>query len=159
MAEVTDLAGLRKILQPLEASGVLVRRTDEQVCSSSLEKTKNGKTEPANNFQELYLVLFYQLLEALDSFVVVEREGQIIACAALFPFVEEKCGEIAAIAVDPECQAKGQGDKLLGQSFLSSIQFKDSRTHFLFIYYYCYFFVAVSTILQAPNRLVQYQFI
>jgi len=55
-----------------------------------------------------------QLLRALDSFVVVEREGQIIACAALFPFFEEKCGEVAAIAVASDCRGQGQGDKLLG---------------------------------------------
>ncbi|CAK7339746.1 unnamed protein product [Dovyalis caffra] len=88
MARVTDLAGIRQIIQPLEESGTLVRRTDEE------------------------------LLKELDSFVVVEREGQIIACAALFPFFEEKCGEVAAIAVSPECRGQGQGDKLLGMLFL-----------------------------------------
>ncbi|XP_038881461.1 probable amino-acid acetyltransferase NAGS2, chloroplastic isoform X2 [Benincasa hispida] len=83
MARVSDLRGIRQIIQPLEMAGTLVRRTDEE------------------------------LLESLDSFVVVEREGQIIACAALFPFFEEKCGEIAAIAVSAECRGQGQGDKLL----------------------------------------------
>ncbi|KAB5547465.1 hypothetical protein DKX38_010871 [Salix brachista] len=83
MARVADLAGIRQIIQPLEESGTLVSRTDEE------------------------------LLKALDSYVVVEREGQIIACAALFPFFEEKCGEVAAIAVSPECRGQGQGDKLL----------------------------------------------
>ncbi|XP_015890353.3 probable amino-acid acetyltransferase NAGS2, chloroplastic isoform X2 [Ziziphus jujuba] len=82
-ARVTDLSGIREIIQPLEASGILVRRTDEE------------------------------LLEALCNFVVVEREGQIIACAALFPFLEEKCGEVAAIAVSSDCRGQGQGDKLL----------------------------------------------
>jgi amino-acid N-acetyltransferase len=51
----------------------------------------------------------------LDSYIVVEREGQIIACAALFPFREEKCAEVAAIAVSPDCRGQGQGDKLLGK--------------------------------------------
>lgn len=60
------------------------------------------------------MVFGVQLLRALDSFVVVEREGQIIACAALFPFFEEKCGEVAAIAVASDCRGQGQGDKLLG---------------------------------------------
>ena len=46
--------------------------------------------------------------------MVVEREGHIIACAALFPFFKEKCGEVASIAVSPECRGQGQGDKLLG---------------------------------------------
>lgn len=59
-----------------------------------------------------------KLLEALDSFIVVEREGQIIACAALLPFFEEKSGEVAAIAVSPDCRGQGQGDKLLGMKTL-----------------------------------------
>ncbi|XP_031385895.1 probable amino-acid acetyltransferase NAGS2, chloroplastic isoform X2 [Punica granatum] len=83
VATATDLSGIRQIIKPLEESGTLVRRTDEE------------------------------LLDALNSFVVVEREGQIIACAALFPYFEEKCGEVAAIAVSPECRGQGQGDKLL----------------------------------------------
>ncbi|KAE7999733.1 hypothetical protein FH972_004138 [Carpinus fangiana] len=83
MARVPDFSGIRQILLPLEESGALVRRTD----------------------QELH--------DALDSFVVVEREGQIIACAALFPFFEDKCGEVAAFAVSPDCRGQGQGDKLL----------------------------------------------
>ncbi|EOA16247.1 hypothetical protein CARUB_v10004393mg [Capsella rubella] len=82
-AKVEDLAGIRHLIKPLEESGILVRRTDEE------------------------------LLRALDSFVVVEREGQIIACAALFPFFEDKCGEVAAIAVASDCRGQGQGDKLL----------------------------------------------
>lgn len=61
-----------------------------------------------------------QLLRALDSFVVVEREGQIIACAALFPFFEDKCGEVAAIAVASDCRGQGQGDKLLGKQTQTS---------------------------------------
>ncbi|KAL6856201.1 hypothetical protein ACP4OV_019003 [Aristida adscensionis] len=83
MATENDLPGIRKIIRPLEDSGVLVRRTDEE------------------------------LLEALKSFYVVERDGSIIACAALFPFPEEKSGEVAAIAVSEECRGRGQGDKLL----------------------------------------------
>ncbi|KAL0726166.1 hypothetical protein Bca4012_022259 [Brassica carinata] len=82
-AKVDDLAGIRHIIKPLEESGILVRRTDEE------------------------------LLRALESFVVVEREGQVIACAALFPFFEDKCGEVAAIAVASDCRGQGQGDKLL----------------------------------------------
>ncbi|KAJ4866989.1 hypothetical protein Rs2_51475 [Raphanus sativus] len=82
-AKVDDLAGIRHIIKPLEEAGILVRRTDEE------------------------------LLQALESFVVVEREGQIIACAALFPFFQDKCGEVAAIAVASDCRGQGQGDKLL----------------------------------------------
>ncbi|KAK9750336.1 hypothetical protein RND81_02G188700 [Saponaria officinalis] len=83
MARDTDLARIRQLIQPLEESGTLIRRTDEE------------------------------LLETINSFIVVEREGQIIACATLFPFFEDKCGEGAAIAVSPDCRGQGQGDKLL----------------------------------------------
>ncbi|KAL6227495.1 hypothetical protein ACLB2K_001452 [Fragaria x ananassa] len=83
MARVSDLSGIRQIIRPLEAAGTLVTRTDEE------------------------------LLKALDCYVVVEREGQIIACGALFSFREEKCAEVAAIAVSPDCRGQGQGDKLL----------------------------------------------
>ncbi|XP_042025911.1 probable amino-acid acetyltransferase NAGS1, chloroplastic isoform X1 [Salvia splendens] len=83
MATVADLHGIKQLLLPLEESGTLIKRTEEE------------------------------LLRALDSFIVVEREGQIIACGALFPFFEEKRGEVAAIAVSPECRGQGLGDKLL----------------------------------------------
>lgn len=33
MARVSDLSGIRQIIQPLEAAGTLVRRTDEEVCA------------------------------------------------------------------------------------------------------------------------------
>ncbi|KAL5168345.1 putative amino-acid acetyltransferase NAGS2, chloroplastic [Glycine soja] len=82
-AEVKDISGIKQLIHPLEASGILVKRTDEE------------------------------LLKTLDSFVVVEREGHIIACAAIFPHFEEKCGEVACIAVSPDCRGQGQGDKLL----------------------------------------------
>ncbi|KAG6401227.1 hypothetical protein SASPL_138077 [Salvia splendens] len=83
MAKVTDRHSIKQLLLPLEEFGTLIKRTEEQ------------------------------LLQALDYFIVVEREGQITACSALFPFFDEKCGEVAAIAVSPECRGQGQGDKLL----------------------------------------------
>ncbi|KAK4410078.1 putative amino-acid acetyltransferase NAGS2, chloroplastic [Sesamum angolense] len=69
----------------------------------------------SNNFCFLRGVWYIdkKLLQALDSFIVVEKQGEIIACAALFPFFEDKCGEVAAVAVSPEWRGRGQGDKLL----------------------------------------------
>ncbi|XP_060191059.1 probable amino-acid acetyltransferase NAGS1, chloroplastic isoform X3 [Lycium barbarum] len=83
VARLSDISGIKQLLQPLEESGTLIRRSEEE------------------------------LVEALHSFIVVEREGHVIACAALFPYFEEKCGEVAAIAVSPDCRGQGQGDKLL----------------------------------------------
>ena len=37
MAQVTDIPGIKQIIQPLEESGILVKRTDEQVCLASLD--------------------------------------------------------------------------------------------------------------------------
>ena len=51
-----------------------------------------------------------QLLGEVSHFIVVERDASIIACGALFPFHNEKCAEIAALAVSDE------GDKLLGKT-------------------------------------------
>lgn len=82
-ARETDLLGIKQLIQPMVESGSLVMRTDEE------------------------------LLKSLGSFFVIERDGSIIACAALFPFFEKKCGEVAAFAVSPECRGHGQGDKLL----------------------------------------------
>ncbi|XP_051114744.1 probable amino-acid acetyltransferase NAGS1, chloroplastic [Andrographis paniculata] len=82
-AQETDFDEIKQLLLPLEHSGTLIKRSDKE------------------------------LLESLGSFIVCEREGHIIACGALFPFFDKKCGEIAAIAVSPECRGQGQGDKLL----------------------------------------------
>ena len=57
-----------------------------------------------------------QLLGEVSHFIVVERDASIIACGALFPFHNEKCAEIAALAVSDECRGHGQGDKLLGKT-------------------------------------------
>lgn len=82
-AGVGDINGIQHLLLPLEEAGVVIKRSNEQ------------------------------LLEEIDKFTVVQRDGSIIACAALFPFYDEKCGEVAALAVAPECRGHGQGDKLL----------------------------------------------
>lgn len=77
-----------------------------------------------------------QLLEALDSFFVVERDGSIIACAALFTYFEERCGELAAIAVSPECRGHGQGDKLIGIYRIFS---------YAYVYNFCFKDLILST--------------
>ncbi|KAJ7554597.1 hypothetical protein O6H91_05G000400 [Diphasiastrum complanatum] len=82
-AKTSDILGIERLLRPLEESGVLVNRPHKQ------------------------------LLQELDSYTVVERDGSIIACSALFPYHDDKCGEVAAFVVSPECRGRGQGDSLL----------------------------------------------
>ena len=48
-----------------------------------------------------------------QSFVVMERDGTILACAALHPYPENKVGELACLAVDPDYRGSGRGEQLL----------------------------------------------
>ncbi|KAG0626945.1 hypothetical protein M758_2G163500 [Ceratodon purpureus] len=82
-ASDNDVGSIEELLRPLVENGVLVHRSREQ------------------------------LLKELYAFTVVERDGSVIACAALFPFPDEKSGEVAAFAVSPECRGHGRGDTLL----------------------------------------------
>tara|TARA_R110002167_G_scaffold6277_6_gene29001 strand:- start:73147 stop:74472 length:1326 start_codon:yes stop_codon:yes gene_type:complete len=81
-ATIEDVGGLLELITPLEDAGVLVHRSRE-------------------------------LLEAeIGFFFVIEREGMIIACAALYP-MDEHCGEIACIAIHKDYQDTGRGQDLL----------------------------------------------
>ena len=82
-ASIEDIGGIMELISPLEDEGVLVKRSREQL--------------------EL----------DVNNFTVIERDGMIIACAALFFFVEEKCAELACLAVHQDYQIHGRGDDLL----------------------------------------------
>jgi len=82
-AQVEDIGGIVELIQPLEEQGVLVRRSRE-------------------------------LLETeIDCFVVAERDGMIVGCAALYAYPEESAGELSCFAVDPAYRRAGRGDDLL----------------------------------------------
>lgn len=81
-ASIEDVGGILELIKPLEDAGVLVHRSRE-------------------------------LLEAeISFFFVIEREGMIIACAALYP-LDSTCGEIACIAIHKDYQDNGRGEHLL----------------------------------------------
>lgn len=82
-AQINDVGGILELITPLEEQGVMVRRSREQL---ELE---------------------------IDQFSVIERDGLIIACAALLPFPEEGVGELASLAVHPDYQSGGRGDSML----------------------------------------------
>lgn len=83
-ARAEDIGGIQELIQPLEAEGVLVRRPRE-------------------------------LLETeVDRFVVDERDGSIIGCAALYPYPEDSIGELACFAVSAQYRRFGRGDQVLG---------------------------------------------
>ena len=81
-ATIEDVAGILKLIKPLEESGSLLVRSRELL-----------ETEIAN-------------------FKLVELEDTIIACAALYE-ISDNCGEIACIAIHPQYQNNGYGDRLL----------------------------------------------
>ena len=82
-ANLNDIGGILELIAPLEKEDVLVRRSRER------------------------------LEMEIDHFTVVERDGMIVACAALYPFVEEKLSELACLAVHPDYRNHGRGDALL----------------------------------------------
>jgi amino-acid N-acetyltransferase len=82
-ARIEDVAGVLELIAPLEVTGVLVRRSRERL------ETEIGR------------------------FVVMERDGTIIACAALYPYAGTGTGELAGLAVHPGYREGGRGDKLL----------------------------------------------
>ncbi len=82
-ATIDDVGGIVELIAPLEAEGVLARRSREQL--------------------EL----------DIGNFVVIERDGMIIACSALYPFPEDGVGEIACLAVHQDYRNHQRGDALL----------------------------------------------
>ncbi|SFW24522.1 N-acetylglutamate synthase [Pseudomonas sp. NFACC19-2] len=82
-ATIEDVGGLIELISPLEEQGILVRRSREV------------------------------LEREIEQFSIVEREGLIIACAALYPIADSDCGELACLAVNPDYRHGGRGDELL----------------------------------------------
>ena len=82
-ASIDDIGGILSLIEPLEASGILVVRSREQM--------------------ELEIAYFQ----------VIEKDGMIIACIACIPDREEMVAEIACLAVHASYQRAGLGDQLL----------------------------------------------
>jgi amino-acid N-acetyltransferase len=82
-ARLSDIGGILQLIEPLEADGTLVKRS-----RSLLERE-------------------------INRFVVVEHDGIVVACAALYPFADERAGELACLAVRPDFRNQGAGERLL----------------------------------------------
>lgn len=82
-ATIDDVGGLLELLRPLEEAGILVRRSREIL-----------ETE-------------------IGQFTLVERDGMIIGCAALYPLEDSSAAELACVAIDPNYRHGGRGDQLL----------------------------------------------
>ncbi|WP_103653452.1 amino-acid N-acetyltransferase [Escherichia coli] len=82
-ATINDIGGILGLIRPLEQQGILVRRSREQ------------------------------LEMEIDKFTIIQRDNTTIACAALYPFPEEKIGEMACVAVHPDYRSSSRGEVLL----------------------------------------------
>lgn len=82
-ARLSDVPGILALLGPLEQAGVLVKRSRERL-----------ETE-------------------VNHFHVIERDGTVTACAALYPFTEDNVAEMGCLAVHADYRRGGRGDRLL----------------------------------------------
>lgn len=86
-AQSEDLGGIIQLIQPLEQQGILVKRSREKL---ELE---------------------------IHHFTVIERDQQIIGCAALYPHLnpqtQEPMGELACLAIHTNYQNQALGEQLL----------------------------------------------
>lgn len=82
-ARIEDVGGIIELIAPMEKQGVLVRRSRE-------------------------------LLETeVDHFTVMEKDGTIIACAALYPYRDYGMGELACVVTHSDYRKSGRAAKLL----------------------------------------------
>lgn len=82
-ASIDDVAGILELIKPLEESDILVRRSREH------------------------------LEMEINHFTVMERDGMIIACAALYPYARQHMAELACLAVHPDYRDEERGGLLL----------------------------------------------
>lgn len=98
-ANIDDVVGLIELLTPLEEQGILVSRSRER------------------------------LEQEIDNYSVIERDGMILGCAALYP-LDDDSAEVACVAVHPEYRNGSRGADLL--AFLEQ-QARSHGLHKLFV--------------------------
>ncbi|MGB1800861.1 MAG: amino-acid N-acetyltransferase [Gammaproteobacteria bacterium] len=93
-ATVHDIAGILDLIEPLEEQGVLVKRSREKIEAQ------------------------------IGDYLVLLRDGSVIACAALHYYENDSVMELACMAVHPEYQHQGKGEILF--KFIESIAAKNN---------------------------------
>ncbi|HEX5805118.1 MAG TPA: amino-acid N-acetyltransferase [Macromonas sp.] len=78
-----DVGGILQLIEPFEQDGTLVKRS---------------RTEIERD---------------ISNYTIIEHDGVIFACAALYPYPEAKTAEMAAVTVSPQAQGQGDGEKIL----------------------------------------------
>ena len=84
-ADINDIASIVEVIRPLEDSGALVKRSRER------------------------------LEEEIGYFSILERDGRVLACAALYAYEAESVGEIACVATHPDYRGTGRARQLLDE--------------------------------------------
>jgi amino-acid N-acetyltransferase len=93
-ATIDDVGGILELIAPLEEEGILVKRSRE-------------------------------LLEMeIGCFTVIKKEEVIIACAALYPYAEDHCGEVACVAIHNDYRNGNRGELLMKELELIAIKQK-----------------------------------
>jgi amino-acid N-acetyltransferase len=82
-ASADDVGGILQLIEPFERDGTLVRR----------ERT--------------------EIERDISNYTVIEHDGVIFGCAALYPYPEARTAEMAALTVSPQVQGQGDGERLL----------------------------------------------
>jgi amino-acid N-acetyltransferase len=82
-ASADDIGGVLQLIEPFEQDGTLVKRS---------------RTEIERD---------------IGHYTVIEHDGVIFGCAALYPYPEAKTGEMAALTVSPQVQGQGDGERIL----------------------------------------------
>jgi amino-acid N-acetyltransferase len=78
-----DVGGILQLIEPFERDGTLVRR----------ERT--------------------EIERDIGNYTVIEHDGVIFGCAALYPYPEAATAEMAALTVSPQVQSQGDGERIL----------------------------------------------
>lgn len=78
-----DVGGILQLIEPFENDGTLVKRS-----RTDIERD-------------------------IANYTIIEHDGVIFGCAALYPYPEAATGEMAAVTVSPHSQGQGDGEKLL----------------------------------------------
>ena len=82
-ATADDVGGILQLIEPFEKDGTLVKR---------------GRTEIERD---------------IGYYTILEHDGVIFACAALYPYPEARTAEMAALTVSPDSQGSGDGERVL----------------------------------------------
>ncbi|MFT5674986.1 MAG: amino-acid N-acetyltransferase [Paraglaciecola sp.] len=82
-ANIEDVGGILNLINPLEEKGILVKRSRER------------------------------LENEIEQFTLIERDGMTIACAALYPYPDDECGELACVATHSDYRGGNRGERLL----------------------------------------------